>query len=457
MKIRSALLTGFFAASSVIGVARAEAPPEVAERLGQDLTPLGSQKSGNKDGSIPEWTGGLSEIPQGVTYQAGDRYPDPYAADKPLYTITKANMAQYAGKLTEAHSALLETYPDAYKMNVYPAHRSCANPATVYEANKKNAVSGVIDPSGDGFTGSLYGLPFPIPSNANEYIFNQRLQYRGYKITRQYVSVSPTRGGEYSVYVVQDEVIFPWNDPSMKTTEDLNNIWAYYINNTVAPARAAGNVVLIHDTIDAVKGQRKAWVYSPGTRRVRRAPNIAYDNPSFNDDGLSTVDQFNMFNGALDRYDWTYNGRSETIIGYNSYRQASKEVQYKDLFRPIVANQDHARYELHRTHVITARLRSETRHIYSKRVFWQDEDSFNTVASSNYDGRGKIWRVQEQFPYVHYAVPACNTAGAIVYDLNAGRYTAQEFFNQEPSINHSADELTMERYTPDYIRRIGVR
>lgn len=229
-------------------------------------------------------------------------------------------------------------------------------------------------------------------------------------------------------------------------------MWVY-INNTIAPARAAGNVVLIHDTIDAVKGQRKAWVYSPGTRRVRRAPNIAYDNPSFNDDGLSTIDSFNMFNGALDRYDWSYNGRAEAIISYNNYRLASSDVKYADIFKPTVINQDYPRYELHRNHVITASLRSDTRHIYSKRVFWQDEDSYNTVASSQYDARGKIWRVQEQFPYVFYNVPSCNTAGAVVYDLNAGRYTGQEFFNEEPSINHFADELTMDRYTPDYIRR----
>lgn len=457
MAIRSATIVGLFTASLIAGAAWAEVPAEVAARLGQDLTPLGSQKSGNKDGSIPEWTGGLSDIPAGVTYKAGDRHPDPYAADKPLYTITAANMAQYAGKLTDVSTALLTAYPDNYKMNVYPTHRSCANPPSVYEANKRNAAGGAISPSGDGFTGSINGAPFPITGNANENIFNQRLQYRSYKLTRQYVSVAPTRNGEYSVYKIQDEVIFPWSDPSKTTTESLDNVWAFYINNTVAPARAAGNVVLIHDTVDAVVGQRKAWVYSPGTRRVRRAPNIAYDNPSFNDDGLSTIDGFNMYNGALDRYDWAYNGRSEAIISYNNYSLASANVKYTDLFKPGVINQDYPRYELHRNHVITAALRSDTRHIYSRRVFWQDEDSYNTVATANFDARGKIWRVQEQFPFVFYNVPTCNTAGAVVYDLNAGRYTAQEFFNEEPSINHFADELTMERYTPDAIRRIGVR
>ncbi len=228
MAIRSAFILGLFAAGVFAGTAGAEVPAEVAARLGQDLTPLGSQKSGNKDGTIPEWTGGLSEIPAGVTYKQGDRHPDPFAADQPLYTITSANMAQYADKLTEVSTALLTAYPDAYKMNVYPTRRSCANPPSVYEANKKNAVGGIMSASGDGFTGSINGAPFPIPGNANEHIFNQRLQFRSYKLTRQYVSVAPTRNGEYSVYTIQDEVIFPWSDPSKTTTESLDNVWAFY-------------------------------------------------------------------------------------------------------------------------------------------------------------------------------------------------------------------------------------
>lgn len=457
MEMRSAFAILLLTAGVGINAVSAEVPPEVAARLGQDLTPLGSQLSGNKAGDIPAWTGGLNGVPDGVQFQQGDRHPDPFGADKPLYTITAANMGQYANRLTEVSTALLKKYPDEYKMNVYETRRTCANPPSVYEATKRNATAGVMLPSGDGVHGAINGTPFPIPSVANDFMFNQRLQYRGYKLTRQYVSAAPTRSGAYSIYVIQDEVIFPWNDPAMTKAEDLNNIWAYYINNTIAPARAAGNVVLVHDTLDAVAGQRKAWVYSPGTRRVRRAPNIAYDNPSFNDDGLSTIDQFNMFNGALDRYDWAYNGRNESIISYNNYRLASRDVKYEDLFTHPVVNPNHPRYEVHRTHVITARLRSDTRHLYAKRVFWSDEDSYNTVASSNYDARGEVWRVQEQMPYMFYNVPSCNTAGSVTYDLNAGRYTAQEFFNQEPSINHFADELQLDRYTPDAIRRIGVR
>src|SRR5215813_13587289 len=103
--------------------------PQEAAKLGADLTPMGAEKAGNADGTIPEWTGGIkSPADAGVSnYKPGDFHPDPYASDKPLFTITAANMGQYAAKLTEGHKKLLQAYPD-YKMIVYPTHRSAAYP-----------------------------------------------------------------------------------------------------------------------------------------------------------------------------------------------------------------------------------------------------------------------------------------------------------------------------------------
>ena len=63
-----------------------------ASRLGADLTPLGAEAKGNADGSIPAWTGGITTPPAG--YKPGQHHPDPFAADQPLFTITKANLEQ---------------------------------------------------------------------------------------------------------------------------------------------------------------------------------------------------------------------------------------------------------------------------------------------------------------------------------------------------------------------------
>ena len=43
----------------------AKVPESELARLGQDLTPSGAEKAGNADGTIPAWTGGLTEAPAG--------------------------------------------------------------------------------------------------------------------------------------------------------------------------------------------------------------------------------------------------------------------------------------------------------------------------------------------------------------------------------------------------------
>src|SRR5687767_9335672 len=93
--------------------------PAEAAKLGAELTPLGAEKAGNADGSIPAWDGGLTSAAQAgfANFRAGQHHPDPYAADKPLYTITAANMGQYANRLTEGHKKLLQTYRTTFKMN----------------------------------------------------------------------------------------------------------------------------------------------------------------------------------------------------------------------------------------------------------------------------------------------------------------------------------------------------
>ncbi len=450
--LMGAAIAALFSSSALAGV-----PAEVADRLGKDLTPMGSQKSGNKDGSIPEWKGGLQGPPANVTYKAGDRHPDPFADDKILFTINGQNWKQYDDKLTETSRAMLSTYPDTYKMNVYPGRRSCAQPDAVYATIKQNALNGESSAAG-GLYGVIRASAFPIPLRSEELMWNHKAKYRNFKATRQLAFATPTRGGDFTIAITQDEIYQLYGDPSKTKVEELNNLAFKFVSQTIAPARSAGNVTLLHETMDQSLGPRKAWTYSPGTRRVRRAPNIAYDNPLFNSDGLQTFDAFGLFNGATDRYDWTYMGRGEYYMPANNYRLAQRDLQYKDIFLAGGhINQDYPRYELQRAHLVEAKLRPGTRHIYAKRRFWFEEDSWFIHATSAYDGRGDLWRLQETFAITYYEEPVCDRVGVVSYDLNAGRYLVDSFVNQETQISWSADELTEDRYTPDFIRQMGVR
>ncbi|MFP5469021.1 MAG: DUF1329 domain-containing protein, partial [Alphaproteobacteria bacterium] len=222
----------------VSSAALAGVPAEVANRLGNDLTPMGSQKSGNKDGTIPEWTGGLQSPPANITYKVGDRHPDPYADDKILFTITGANMAQYEKNLSEASRSLLAAYPETYKMNVYPGHRSCAQPAAVYEVLKSNALNSAIDPDSSGFSGAIRSTVFPIPSVSQEIMWNHKLKFRNFKFTRHLVFAAPTRTGDFTTYVDLNEGYVNFSDPAVKDVAELDNIALKYISNTIAPARS---------------------------------------------------------------------------------------------------------------------------------------------------------------------------------------------------------------------------
>lgn len=428
----------------------ADVPDAQVKRLGADLTPIGAEKAG--EGDIPAWTGGLTTPPAG--YQKGKHLIDPFAGDAVKYTIDASNLAQHDAVLTDGYKALFKAFPD-YKMNVYPTRRSCAYPQHVYEATKKNARVGQLVGGGNGIAEAIMGFPFPIPNNALEIIWNHTLRYRSFKISREFATAPVTRDGSYTLITSQDEAILSWSDPSKKRAEELNNISLYYISHAIAPARAAGNVILVHETLNRAIEPRAAWQYSPGTRRVRRAPDISYDNPGTNTDGLSTADAFDGFNGAPDRYDWTVIGKKPMVVAANNYQATL--VKYKDLLGKQHLNQDHVRYEMRRVWHIEAKLKPGMRHIYARRVYYNDEDSWSIANAELYDARGTLWRVQEEHSVAQYQVPLCAFGASIVYDLQAGRYLAQSMQNEQTPINFFDDGLSVNRYTPNAIKQLGVR
>lgn len=433
----------------------ATVPEEVAARLDQDLTPFGAERAGNADGTIPEWTGGLQTPPPG--YQPGEFHVDPFADEEPLFTITAANADQYNARLSGVSRAMFNAWPDTYRMSVYPSHRTCANPDWVYESIRNNARVGELESDGNGVLHAIHGQPFPVVSNGLEMIWNHMLDYLPNKIERQFAAIIPTPSGDFVPYIAQDDAIINWSNPNYTSAEDLNNISALYILHTIAPSRVAGNVILVHETLNMRNGSRQAWQYSPGTRRVRRAPDIAYDNPGTNSDGMSTADSFGGFNGAPDRYDWRVVRKQEAYIPYNNYRLGSPDLEYTDIIQMPHLNPDLIRFELHRVWVLEASLRPNTRHTYARRVFYIDEDTTGIVQAEIYDSRGELWRLQEGYPTVAYEVPACVGVAGISYDLNNGRYIIGGLLNQEGPINFFADDLDENRYTPSAIRRLGTR
>ena len=438
------------------GNSMAAVAPQDAAKLGSSLTPLGAEKAGNAAGSIPPWTGGITQAPAGYK-GSGTHHIDPFAADKPLFTITRANLAQYRDQLTPGQVALFETYPDSFQMPVYPSRRSGSAPQWVYDNTAKNAVSAKLLDGGNGFADAYGGIPFPIPQNGVEALWNHIARYRGTYVVRRASEVAVQRNGAYSLVTSQQEALFKFYDPK-GSYADLNNVLFYYLSFTRSPARLAGGAVLVHETLDQVKEPRQAWGYNAGQRRVRRAPNLAYDTPISAADGLRTADDTDMFNGAPDRYDWKLLGKREIYIPYNSYKLTSPEVKYKDLLQVGHLNPAYTRYELHRVWVVEGTLKTGARHIYSKRTLYLDEDSWQAAVVDQYDGRGELWRVSMAYLKNYYELPTTWSALDVFHDLQARRYHVQNLDNEEANtIDFSQPTADDGYFTPAALRRRGTR
>jgi len=421
-------------------------------RLGADLTPLGAEKMGNQDGTIPAWEGGILTPPAG--YQPGMHHPDPYAGDQVVVTITSSNMADYAGMLTPGLQAMLSTY-DSFKMNVYPTHRSASYPQRIYDATRQVAATAELVDGGNGVKGTVVGIPFPIPKNGLEVIWNHLLRYRGDQVLRMIAQAMPTRSGDYTLVQFSDEAYMVYSQKGA-TEESIQNKLAFFLQRILAPARLAGGILLVHETLDQVKEPRSAWVYNPGQRRVRRAPNVAYDNPGTASDGMRTTDQFDMFSGATDRYDWKLVGKQEMYVPYNSYKLHSDSLKYKDILTPLHVNPDYLRYELHRVWVVDATVKEGKRHIYKRRTFYVDEDSWQVLLVDQYDNRDQLWRVSEGHVINYYDMPLLWTTLEVHTDLQAGRYLAIGLDNENVMYDFNI-QRTPADYTPAALRGEGMR
>jgi hypothetical protein len=450
----AALIVGALALGALTGSdVAAKASAADAAKLGKSLTPMGANAGANADGSIPAWTGGITSPPAG--YASRMHHPDPFVGDARVTQITSANLAEYRDKLSPGQIAMFERYPDSWMMNVYPTRRSASYPQTVYDATIANASTAELSEGGNGVTNAQLGIPFPVPNNGTEIIWNHLMRYRGESVHRTIVQAAPNPSGDYTPVVLDEQVLWTYAQPGA-TIESIDNKLGLFLQEVRSPARLAGRVLLVHETLNQAEEARKAWVYNPGQRRVRRAPNIAYDNPGTASDGLRTNDQLDMFNGAPDRYEWKLVGKQEMYVPYNSYALHSDQVKHDQVLQAGHINPSLSRYELHRVWKVDATVREGTSHIYARRTFYFDEDSWQILAVDQYDGRGAIWRYSEAYTINYYEIPLLWDTLQCHYDLQNGRYLAFGL-NNESDVDEFNVELKAQDFTPSALRRMGKR
>ncbi|WP_395505566.1 DUF1329 domain-containing protein [Ectopseudomonas hydrolytica] len=436
------------------GTAFAAVSVEQASQLGAALTPLGAEMAGNAAGTIPAWTGGLA-IDAGSRDAAGF-LSNPFADEQPLFVITAQNLAQYQNNLTPGQLAMFKRYPGTYQLPVYPTHRSANAPDFVYQAAKVNATKTTMVEGGNGLAEFSTAIPFPIPQNGLEVVWNHLTRYRGGSVKRSHVQAVPLANGSFVPVHFKDQFTFRDRiagfDPA-----NPGNVLFYYKQLVTAPSRLSGDVLLVHETLNQVKEPRLAWLYNAGQRRVRRAPQVSYDGPYPASEGQRVADNQDMFNGAPDRYDWKLVGKREIYIPYNSYRLDGADLKYADIVKPGHINPELTRYELHRVWQVEATLKPGERHIYAKRVFFVDEDSWQIALADHYDARGTLWRVAEGHlsPIYDLQIPWLGTEA--LYDLINGRYIVSGMHNEEKEPLQFGFTSSVAEYTAAALRSSGIR
>jgi hypothetical protein len=421
-----------------------------AADLGHTLTPFGAIAAGNAEGSIPAWTGGIATPPAGFT--EGADHPDPYAGEKKLFSITAGNMAQYAAHLTPGVQAMLKQY-STFRVDVYPTHRSFAAPAAILDAAIANAGTAHLSADGNQVLGAHTAIPFPLPKSGLEAVWNHLLRWRGYQVRFTAYAANLLANGDYTLLKNQTELLIPY----AKGGSSDEGVLSDYMIATLSPPLYSGQLAVAIDHVDPAAHPRDSWIYNPGEQRVRRAPEVNFDTPNTQSDGLATDDDLDLFNGSPERFNWKLLGKQEMYVPYNDYDFGSPKHDYAEILKPHHVNPDLMRWELHRVWVLEATVKPDAHHIYARRVFYYDEDSWEGLLADEYDHRGELWRVVSGAPICYYELPVLTNSANLFYDLQSGRYSARGLRNHDTKLNFFGPPLLRSDFTPEALRQAGVR
>lgn len=403
-----------------------------AKELGTTLTLFGANPKASADGTIPAYTGGLTKAPPGFKPD-GQHYLDPYASEKPLYTITSQNLEKYKQFLSPGTLFMFKQFPD-YQIEVYPTHRSMHYAKWFLDNTVKNAttakMAGKIE--GDAVVGdapdhqAYQGVPFPILNDSKdgggyEAMWNNMFRFAP--------PISLMHGDSYmvdssghinSLPSFTAYYMHPWSSEGDSFRKMTYN--AVYGFNTLltSPPTSAGVDFLNYYLPDAAKTP-PIWFYTPGQRRVRRAPDFSYDVPLTAYDGIMFWDEPWGFVGRMDRFDFKLVGEKEILVPYNNFKITNTEDAKQTIGSKFV-KPSALRWEMHRVWVVNATLKPDARHAYSRREFYIDEDSWAILLAETYDHSGKHWRETQNLVFPAYDVGGMNMDSFIVYNFHDGNY-----------------------------------
>jgi hypothetical protein len=387
------------------------------------LTPLGGERAGNADGSIPAWTGGQVSAPLPATQPTAVHL---FEDEQPLYTVDAGNMTQYADLLTEGTKAQITKF--GLRLKVYPTHRTAAAPQYMYDNTAQNVTRAQLDPKGGrlGFTNAYGGIPFPIIDTSDplvagaQLIWNHLTAWVGFSELTLFAPGTVVIDGQaFLVAGTLSRTIYPYYDPNgtLETFDGYYSKGHYYDQ---APGSVVGQETLVWHSTNVNVNPDIVWTLLNGQGRVRKAPNQAFDAPNPESDGISSIDEASCFYGNPSQYDWTYIEKKEMLVPYNCNKMLFTTVQ--DLLLPHYPDPEVVRWEKHRVWVVEATLHPGESNVNSKRRFYMDEDTWYALLGEGYDGNGNLWKAYYIYNECVPSMPGTIEQGTATYNLMTGNY-----------------------------------
>jgi hypothetical protein len=455
-----------WSAALACGAALAAVTAEQADRLGKDLTPIGADKAGNADGTIPAYEGGEAPLP-GWSWGKERSHYSKFKDERALFSIDASNVDRYAGHLTDAQITALKTVP-GYRMDAYPSHRTCNIDTTYAERTRQNATEARI--AADGWSlehAKTAGLPFPIPQSGVEAMYNARARPQGigYAVANGTTTISPRPGStEFTLIQWSYKTFVASQNPAKASVESEGGVDFYLVYAYLNPAAMRGQAFI---GISFENKEPEQYFYFPGQRRVRRLPNYVFDAPVVGYENQYLNDEQLMQWSTLDRFEYRLEGKKEIYVQNNSLRMHDFEAKRDEVFGKSFVNPAYRRFELHRVWVVDARLKPGFQHLVPHRIYYLDEDSWSIVAVTEYDAKGKVWKLMEssQIPIWELG-GSCGFLGYTIWDLQGGRYVADfsmigtggdaKWIRAGDPDAHQP-EFKADFYTPETLRAISER
>lgn len=122
----------------------------------------------------------------------------------------------------------------------------------------------------------------------------------------------------------------------------------------------------------------------------------------------------------------------------------------KHFFKP-----EFVRWEKHRVWIVEGKLKAGSRHIYSKRRYYLDEDTWAGLIGETWDGQGKLWRVQLMYPHHDWDVPSPANTGYGGYDLISNIYNINS--KPIPGTYRNTHDASEQYFTAQGMARTGIR